>query len=159
MIESISMNDNSTLKVSTSTASAVQKNAQEKNTQAVVSQHAPHVPSVTASASDEEQTLAESSQGDILELSEKGVAQSKSVIQQAAASVVSSDSSETQDLSQYSAAELTKMVTSGTITQAEMNTELSDRKKSASEQTSADGQISLVGQTSTNEQTSTVKEQ
>jgi len=148
MVGSISLNSNSTLNVSTSTANTVQKNAQEKNAQAVVAPHTQSGPSATDTTSDADQTVAQSSQGDILELSPKGVAQSKSVIQQAAASVVSSDSSKTQDLTKYSTAELTKMVTAGTITQAEMNTELANRKKSADGQTSTDGQISVVGQAS-----------
>ena len=158
MIESISMNNSSTLNVSTSTANAVQKSAQQKNAQAVV---APPTPGATSTI---DQTVSESSQGDILELSKKGVTQSKSAVQQAAASVVSGDSSETQNLSQYTAAELTKMVTAGTITQAEMNTELADRTKKAveqtivNEQTGENEQTNADGQASENTQISAVKE-
>jgi len=158
MIESISMNNSSTLNVSTSTANAVQKSAQQKNAQAVVA------PPTTGGTSTIDQTVSESSQGDILELSKKGVTQSKSAVQQAAASVVSGDSSETQNLSQYTAAELTKMVTAGTITQAEMNTELADRTKKAAEQTivneqtGENEQTNADGQASENTQISAVKE-
>ncbi|SEW34583.1 hypothetical protein [[Clostridium] fimetarium] len=158
MIESISMNNSSTLNVSTSTANAVQKSAQQKNAQAVVA------PPTIGGTSTIDQTVSESSQGDILELSKKGVTQSKSAVQQAAASVVSGDSSETQNLSQYTAAELTKMVTAGTITQAEMNTELADRTKKAAEQTivneqtGENEQTNADGQASENTQISAVKE-
>jgi len=147
-MNSISMNNSSTSNVSTSTQDAVQKKEQQKSAQAVVA------PPTTSPVSTEDQTVAESSQGDILELSQKGVAQSKSVIQQAAASVVSDDSTKTQNLSQYSESELTKMVTAGTITQAEMNTELADRAKKAVKQTSSDEQTSTEAKTKTNGQTS-----
>ena len=147
MIGSISMNYSSTLNVSTSTENAVQKSAQQKNAQPVVA------PPTSGTTSTTDQTVEQSSQGDILELSDKGVTQSKSAVQQAAASVVSSDSSETQNLSQYTAADLSKMVTAGTITQAEMNTELADRAKKAAEQTTADEKTSADEKTNIDAET------
>lgn len=140
MVQSINMASNSSLGISVSTTAKKSENEKSAQTSAASSGASAPPP---AAKSDAEKSVTKSEQGDVLELSSEGVAQAKTVVQEAAASVVagstsSSSSVNSSDLSKYSETELKDLVKKGTITTAQMNAELVERAKKEKTESESD---------------------